>query len=131
MSSMTMPSFSGRVLAPANPTVQLSAFCTRRKRTELTVKHTSNKLEASSYLALTKQVSRRQGLTIRAAAAAEGQGFASDAGSLRIHCTQCSIEGIMWSSKARYSELSPGFLQTSSHMIIFHAWMVINADGMI
>lgn len=80
MSSIMLPSSSGRVLAPPSPVVHLNAFCTRRARTKALFRNVEGKAEARVQQRWYEQVARRQDLTIRANAAAEGQGFASDAG---------------------------------------------------
>ena len=80
MSSIMLPSSSGRVLAPPSPVVHLNVFCTRRASTKVLFSNVEGRPEARALQRSNKQVARRQALTIRATAAAEGQGFASDAG---------------------------------------------------
>ena len=80
MSSIIVPSSSGRVFAQPSPVVYLNAFSTRQRRANIFFKSNQNRTEAGVQQTRLKHPARRQGLTIRAAAAAEGQGFASDAG---------------------------------------------------
>ena len=80
MSSIMVPSCSGRILAPALPFVQLTSLGTRHRRAALAACRLPERVEASFQHRSSERLSRREGLTIKAAAAAEGQGFASDAG---------------------------------------------------
>ncbi|CAK0785495.1 hypothetical protein CVIRNUC_008704 [Coccomyxa viridis] len=80
MSSIMVPSCSGRIFAPALPPVQLTSIGTRHRKAALSVCRLPERIEASFQHRSSERLSRREGLTIRAAAAAEGQGFASDAG---------------------------------------------------
>ena len=80
MPSMMVPSCSGRVLAPALLPAQLNSFGRRHRSAALASCRLPERFEASLQHRSSERLSRRQGLTIKAAAAAEGQGFASDAG---------------------------------------------------
>ncbi|CAL5224326.1 g6995 [Coccomyxa viridis] len=80
MSSIMVPSTSGRVLAQPRPIVHINAFCTRQAPANSLFCSIQSRSKARVQHRLVKQEARRQGLTIRAAAAAEGQGFASDEG---------------------------------------------------
>ena len=86
MSSIMVPSTSGRVLAQPRPIVHINAFCTRQAPANSLFCSIQSRSKARVQHRLVKQEARRQGLTIRAAAAAEGQGFASDEGTSFMAC---------------------------------------------
>ena len=79
--SSIMPSSSGKVSASPRPISYLNAFSTRQRRAKVFSNSIQNRTEAGVQQGRLKHPARRQALTIRAAAAAEGQGFASDAGT--------------------------------------------------